>query len=259
MVFVIPAYNEERTILDVLRRVDPFAAIVIVIDDGSRDGSRQLVAGWCRSHPNVALLAHDRNRGMADALLSGFAYVLDLWRKGRLAADDVVVTIDADGQHLPEECVLARRFMDERGLDVVLARRDLSGYPRVKRLGNWGLSLWASMLSGYRFRDVECGLRLLRVGVLADILPYYAGRNYGCAQELGILPVLRGWRLDNTFRIGVAYYRKGARLRDGVNNLLSGLFAFARVTFGLRRRGTVRAAYRVLVPPRPPEARSLPL
>jgi glycosyltransferase involved in cell wall biosynthesis len=232
--FLLPAYNEERTILDVLRRIDPFADLIVVVDDGSRDSSGRLVRDWCLVHPKVALLSHPTNRGMSGALRTGFVYLTERMRAGALSPDDIVVTIDADGQHTPEESVAARRAMEVRGVDVLLTCRDLSGYPLSKRIGNWGLSLWARLLSGYPFRDVECGFRLMRLAVVADILPFYTGRAYGCAQELGILPVCRGWRLDNTFPTSVAFYRKGARIRDGVTNLVMGLVAFTRVTFGLR-------------------------
>lgn len=255
MAFLVPAYNEERTILDVLRRIDPFADLIVVVDDGSLDASRRLVRDWCSGHPKVALLTHASNRGMSGALRTGFVYLLDLMRDGTLTADDVVVTIDADGQHIPEETVGAQRAMLERRADVLLTRRDLAGYPLSKRIGNRALSLWASLLSGHRFRDVECGFRLMRLAVVADILPFYTGRNYGCAQELGILPVRRGWRLDNTFPTGVAFYRKGARVRDGVINLLSGLVALVRVTFGLR--GPIDGAgYTVVCAPRAATRRS---
>lgn len=254
--FLLPAFNEARTIVDVLGRIDPFADLVVVIDDGSRDESRRLVRDWCLGHPKVALLTHAENRGMAGALRTGFVYVLELARQGVLRPDDIVVTIDADGQHIPEHSVAARRFMEARGLDVVLTRRDLSGYPLSKRIGNRGLSLWASLLSGYPFHDAECGFRLMRVQVVADILPYYSGRNYGCAQELAILPVRRGWRLDNTFATSVVYYRKGARIRDGLNNLASGLVAFLRVTFGLRGR-VDHETFEVLCAPSVAERRSV--
>jgi len=234
VVFLIPTFNEERTIIDVLRRAEPFADLLVVVDDGSRDSSGDLIEQWCETHRNVALLTHRRNQGMSGALRTGFSYLLELLRDGTLAADAVVVTMDADGQHNPEETAEALRTFAQDGADVLLLRRDFSGYPRYKRVGNGLLSWWAGVLSGYPFRDVECGFRLMRLNVIADIMPFFTGRAYGCAQELGILPVRRGWRMDNTCVTNVAYYRQGARMRDGVTNALMGLRAFLRVTFGLR-------------------------
>lgn len=249
VVFLIPEYNEEQTILDVLGRAEPFADLVVVVDDGSHDESQALVRDWCESHGKVALLSHARNRGMSGALRTGFRYVLELREQGLIEPDSIVVTLDADGQHLPEEAGPAVDELSARGVDVLLGRRDLSGYPRSKQIGNRLLSLWASWLSGYRFYDVECGFRLMRVAVIADIMPFFTGRNYGCAQELGILPVRRGWKVDNTLPTRVAFYRKGARIRDGLTNMRMGLVAFLRVTLGLIRQQSPADSFEVTCDP----------
>lgn len=238
IVFLIPAYNEEQTILDVLRRADPIADLLVVVDDGSRDASGRVIREWCADHPKVALLTHPQNRGMSGALRSGFRYLIGLVSDGLLSHDDLLVTMDADGQHIPEEAGEACTALVHRGVDVLLGRRDLSGYPLSKRIGNRLLSLWASLLSGFRFSDVECGFRVMRLRVVEDIMPFFTGRNYGCAQELGILSVRRGWRFDNSYPTTVAFYRKGARIRDGLNNLIMGLTAYVRVTAHLRSRIT---------------------
>ena len=245
VVFLIPAFNEERTILDVLRRVDPLADLVVVVDDGSRDTSSSLIRAWCALHGKVALLSHALNRGMSGALRSGFDYVLGLVRLGVLELDDILITMDADGQHIPEESGPAVDMLQARDVDVLLGRRDLRGYPLSKRIGNRGLSLWATLLTGYPFRDVECGFRLMRIAVVQDIMPYFTGRNYGCAQELGVLAVRRGWRMDNTLPTQVAFYRKGARIRDGLTNMAMGLLAFVRVTLRLRTKEQALPDYEV--------------
>ena len=228
-VLVIPEFNEERTIIDVLERAYPFADLVIVINDGSTDGSGDLVRRWALGHPGVVLLTLTQNQGMSGALLVGFTFVLQLTEQGLLDKKDVVINIDADGQHLPEEIPEALVAMRASEADVLLGKRDLQGYPWFKRLGNWGLSLWASLLTGYRYHDVECGFRLIRVEVLADMVPFFAGRRYGCAQEIGVITARRHWRINNRFQTRIAYYRPGARVRDGLTNLWMGLAAFVRV------------------------------
>lgn len=229
-IVVIPQYNEERTIIGVLERTQPYADLIVVVNDGSTDQSGSLVRQWANDHPGIALLTLDRNQGMSGALLIGFSYVMRLAAVGYVQADDVVINIDADGQHLPEEIPVALAAMEASGADVLLGRRNLAGYPWFKWVGNWGLSLWASLLTGYRYYDVECGFRLMRVEVLEDVLPFFAGKRYGCAQELGIITARRGWKINNRFPTRIAYYRAGARVRDGLTNLWMGLRAFIRVT-----------------------------
>jgi glycosyltransferase involved in cell wall biosynthesis len=228
-VLIIPMYNEARTILNVLERAYPHVDLIIVVDDGSTDPCGQMVRLWGLEHPGVHLLALRTNLGMSGALLVGFSFVLFLHQSGLLTADDIVINIDADGQHMPEEIPPALAVMQLSGSDVLLGRRHLHGYPWFKWIGNWGLSLWASLLSGYRYHDVECGFRLMRVAVVADMLPYFLGRRYGCAQEIGIITARRKWRVHNRFPTEITYYRTGARVRDGVTNLWMGLLACCRV------------------------------
>lgn len=239
-VIVIPEYNEARTIINVLERAYPFADLVLVVDDGSADGSGALVSQWAADHPGLTLLTLAENQGVSGALLAGFSYVVRLLEAGTLAPDDLVINIDADGQHRPEEIPPAIEAMQARQVDVLLGRRDLTGYPWFKHIGNWGLSLWASLLGGFRYRDAECGFRVMRVDVLVDMLPYFTGRRYGCCQEIAVITARRGWRIDNSFPTRIAYYRPGARVRDGVNNLLMGLTAFLRVTFQRRHTTSER-------------------
>lgn len=235
-VLVIPNFNEERTIIGVSERAYPHADLVVIVDDGSTDNSGALVRAWSEDHPGVMLLSLPVNQGMSGALLTGFAYVTRLAGQGRLAADDVVINIDADGQHVPEEIPAALAEMRRRQVDVLLGRRNLAGYPWFKWVGNWGLSLSASLLSGYRYYDVECGFRLMKVEVVRDLLQYFTGRRYGCAQEIGVITAWRGWRVDNRYPTAIVYYRPGARVRDGITNLTMGLLAWLRVVLRLRRQ-----------------------
>lgn len=235
VIFLIPAYNEARTIVGVLERCLPLAKEILVVDDGSEDQSGKLLEAFMALHPQLTVLTHKKNVGMSGALLSGFVYLVTLRMKGRVQADDIVVMLDADGQHRPEEGGPASAEFVRRGVDILLGRRDLSGYPLAKRIGNPVLSLWASWLSGHRYHDVECGFRVLRVSTIEAMLPYFSGRHYGCAQEIAIISARLGLLVDNTFPTTVTYYRQGARLRDGFNNLYVGFMAWLRVRRGRRR------------------------
>lgn len=232
-VLVVPQFNESRSIVRVLNEACNHVDAIIVVDDGSTDESHLIVEEWMQGKEWAFVIRLEKNRGMSGALLAGLCHVHGLLEEGAIDPDDLVITIDADGQHRPEEIPAAVEFLKRHGYDIVLARRDLSGYPRFKRVGNWGLSLWASLLGGVRYHDVECGFRVMRVAVLPHLLKYFTGLRYGCAQEIGIITALLGFQISNDLPAHINYYRAGARMRDGLVNLAMGLLAFLRVKMGI--------------------------
>lgn len=227
-IVIMPAYNEGRTILGVLERCLPHADAILVVDDGSKDNTYALVQMFAEAHPQVTLLALAVNQGMSGALLAGFCYAYEMG----LAPDDWIITMDADGQHLPEELPGLVAHAEAGRTDVLLGRRYLRGYPWFKWVGNWGLSVWAKLLTRTRYYDVECGFRLFRAVILRDLIRFFTGRRYGCAQEIAVITACCGWKVDNTPRISIAYYRPGTRVRDGLTNMWMGLVAWWKVTRG---------------------------
>lgn len=231
-IVLMPAFNEGRTIPSVLEDCLVHVDAILVIDDGSLDDTAEKVRTAAASIPQIELLSLPVNRGMSGALLAGFCYAWQWLNRGQISADDWIITMDSDGQHVPEELPRLLAYASEHELDLVLGRRHLRGYPWFKWLGNWGLSAWASLLSGKRYYDVECGFRIFRAALLPDLIRFFTGLRYGCAQEIAIITALRGWKIDNTQRISIAYYRPGTRASDGLTNLWMGLVAWWAVTFG---------------------------
>lgn len=233
-ILVMPQFNEAKTIIQVLDKVYGYVDTIVVVDDGSTDASHTLIEAWMHDKDKVYLIRLGKNRGMSGALLAGFCHVYELLMQDTMNSEDIVINIDADGQHRPEEIPSAIEFMERYGYDIVLTRRDFSGYPRFKRIGNWGLSFWASLLGGVKYHDVECGFRFMRAAVISPLLEYFTGRRYGCAQEIGIITALLGFKINNEFPTHINYYRQGARMRDGLTNLSMGLLAFLRVKLRIR-------------------------
>src|SRR5690349_4833069 len=160
---VIPIYNEEKTLKDILSRVGRQADILVCVNDGSRDGSLEILTAFARRRGNTFIVDLPSNRGMAGALKAGFLFVLYLAQRGLAGPEDVVVTIDADGQHKPEYIREITRYLVRKKVDVVLTRRNFAVYPLYKIWGNRFLTWTNSILSGMKYKDVESGLRFLRV------------------------------------------------------------------------------------------------
>jgi glycosyltransferase involved in cell wall biosynthesis len=229
-VAVVPAFNEERTVVGVLERLLPLADDIIVVDDGSRDRTRELVLAWAADRPNVRLIYFQQNRGMSAAYYRAFEEVAKRVAAGQLGPDDVVLTVDADGQHEPEEVDDLVAYLVENRLDGVIARRDLSRYTLYKKAGNFLMSLWASLWAGKRLYDVESGYRVFRVGALLTALRYYKGYKYSETVEVAVILVRLGYRIDNTFLVPVPVFRSNTRLKDVAIDLVAIPAAFWRVT-----------------------------
>ena len=147
---VIPAYNEARTIGDVARRAAAQLPLVIVVDDGSTDGTAAMVEGL-----PVVLLRNETNLGKAASLRRGAVEAL---RRGAA----VIVTLDGDGQHEPEDVpLLLEAHRTAPGHLIVGARlhqRDRIPGPRywANRVANF----WIGLAAGYPIADSQSGFRL---------------------------------------------------------------------------------------------------
>jgi glycosyltransferase involved in cell wall biosynthesis len=236
---LIPIYNEESTLTEVLESVSRWADHLVLVDDGSLDASARIARDWCIQHGvKGTFVALPENQGMGAALKAGFVYIARGLEAGRWRPQDIVVFVDADGQYQDANNLEFCKHLESHGYDVASVRRDFSLYPFYKRLGNSLLSLWASWLCGQRFYDIEAGMRVMRVGAIPRLLDYFMGLRYSCSQEIGIISVLLGLKVDNSFIQPVSYYRSRTRIIDFLTNAAVGLLASLRVRL---RRKTSRA------------------
>ncbi|MBI4438291.1 glycosyltransferase family 2 protein [Candidatus Uhrbacteria bacterium] len=146
---IIPAYNEAATIAEVLQKTQPLVDGIVVINDGSTDRTAQIAR-----LQGAVVLTHIVNRGLGAALGTGFEAAK------RLGAD-IIVTLDADGQHDPAEI---KRFMSEieKGADVVIGSRMLTGFvgmPLHRRAAQIVGNLVTFFLFGAWVTDSQSGFR----------------------------------------------------------------------------------------------------
>jgi dolichol-phosphate mannosyltransferase len=165
MSLVLPAYNEEAAIRPaVLEACAALAELtdayeVLVVDDGSHDGTAAVVAELAASRPPVRLLRHERNRGYGAALRTGFA----------AARFERVAFTDADCQfHLAD---LGRLLPLSDRYPLVVGWRQGRQDPWRRRFLSRGYNLLTRTLLGTRVRDCDCALKVFRRDVLAELMP----------------------------------------------------------------------------------------
>ena len=173
---LIPAYNEAPHIAAVARGAARYVAEVVVIDDGSTDGTYEQAAS-----SGATCLRMRRNQGKAAALRAGLEYAQ--------ARDFThVLTLDGDGQHLPEDIP---GLLDASAADLVIGARDFdrAGMPRSRYFSNTVGSKAASWLVGQEIRDSQSGFRLIRLEGLRRVR--WRSRCYEFEMEL-LIKLVRG-------------------------------------------------------------------
>ena len=152
---MVPAYNEEKTVASVVSQTAQHVDSVIVIDDGSTDGTLEEIKKMSREHPSLEIITWPTNRGKGSAITQGVQRAL------ALGADQIVL-IDADGQHDPKD-IPNLLLPIERGIaDVVLGVRfsqAASRIPLSRVLMNVLAVLAFLLISGSFVSDVLCGFR----------------------------------------------------------------------------------------------------
>ena len=208
---VMPAYNERDTIEEIIRRVlaVPLRIELIVIDDGSTDGTRDRLQ-QLQQELGFALLLPPRNGGKGSALRAGFAHV----------TGDIVVIQDADLEYSPEEYPSLIELICDGRADVVYGSRFL-GRHRVflftHYLGNKLLTLMTNVLYNTILSDMETCFKVMRADVLRSLT--LRSNGFGIEPELTAKIFKRGYRV---YEIPITYegrgYSEGKKItwRDGL-------------------------------------------
>ena len=210
---VIPCFNEAATILDLLERVRsaPVASKqIIVVDDGSSDGTRELLQGL--QADDLTVLLHERNRGKGAALATGFA----------AARGTICIVQDADLEYDPAEYPLVIGPIVQGKADVVFGSRFQGAAPhRVvyfwHRLGNGFLTLLSNMFTDLNLTDMETCYKAFRTEIIQAIR--IREQRFGFEPEITAKLARRRCRI---YEVGISYYGRtydeGKKIgwRDGV-------------------------------------------
>ena len=156
---VIPVYNEGMAIAALVRQIRQQGLAVIVVDDGSSDGTSRLARD-----SGATVLANATNRGKGASLIQGFRYAL-------AQGFDAVVTIDGDGQHDPEDIPAFLNLARASGEVIFIGNRmrQLKNMPWLRRTTNKFMSWLISQIAGQKISDTQCGFRLFKKELLAGL------------------------------------------------------------------------------------------
>jgi glycosyltransferase involved in cell wall biosynthesis len=204
---IIPAYQDEEHIGDIVRRTRERLDQVLVVDDGSDDHTAQRAR-----EAGAEVIVHDQNRGKGEAIKTGLGYWLDrevMW----------VSLLDSDGQHLPEEI---DRFLTaatslgapeplvapehcEGGCAKAAATRptfflgnrmnNVAGMPFARRIVNRYMSRRISRLCGQEIPDTQCGFRMLNRQLVPELLG--GGDRFDYETEVLIIASRKGYRIES--------------------------------------------------------------
>jgi glycosyltransferase involved in cell wall biosynthesis len=211
---VMPVYNERATLQEVVMKVlaVPLEIELICVDDGSRDGSREILAQLQSEHPQIRAILQPTNMGKGAALRRGI----------QEATGDFVIIQDADLEYDPAEYPLMIEPLIQGKADVVFGSRFLGGAPhRVlyfwHSVGNRALTLLSNCLTNINLSDMETCYKVFRRDVIQSI-PIEENR-FGFEPEITVKVAKRRLRI---YEVGISYwgrtYEEGKKIgwRDGV-------------------------------------------
>jgi len=212
---VIPIYNEERTIADLLRAVGaiqiPLEKEVIIVDDGSTDGTREILKSF---QSRYRVILKDRNRGKGAALRAGF----------KEATGDIILIQDADLEYDPDEYGLLIDPIIAGKADVVYGSRFVTSKPHrvlynTHFLANRLITTISNLFTNLNLSDVETCYKVFTRKALDKILPNLTADRFGIEIELTAQVAKNKLRV---YEVGISYsgrtYEEGKKItwRDGL-------------------------------------------
>ncbi len=224
---VLPLYNEADSLEELARWIERvmkengYRYEIIFVDDGSQDGSWEVIEGLSQSNPNIRGVKFRRNYGKSAALNEGFRHT-----KG-----EEIVTMDSDLQDNPEEIPEFYRMIKEEGYDLVSGwkknRKDPLSKTIPTKLYNWT----TRKVSGIRLHDFNCGLKAYRRQVVKSIEVYGEMHRY--------IPVIAKWAGFRNIGEKVVQHqkRKYGKTKFGMERFFNGFLDLLSITFVTRFGG----------------------
>lgn len=193
---IMPVYNERDTLEEIVRQVlaTGMAHEIVMVDDGSTDGSREIMQQW-QNHDVIRVILHEKNSGKGSAVRTGF----------KAATGDILIIQDADLEYDPRDYRDVIRPIEEGRADVVYGSRFL-GKPARRmnfwhRVGNFILTMLTNVLYNLDLSDMETCYKAFRSDVVRDIP--LRSRRFEFEPEITAKVAKRGCRI---VEVAIAYY-----------------------------------------------------
>ncbi|MBS7247426.1 MAG: glycosyltransferase family 2 protein [Candidatus Jordarchaeales archaeon] len=201
LVCVSPAFNEERTVASVVKGALKYVDEVVVVDDGSTDNTSEEA-----SKAGAIVIRHPRNLGKGAALKTGFKVAL---KRGA----DIVVSLDADGQHDPDEIPRLLSALKNGNFDVVIGSRflgDISNMPTPRILSNTITSKILNLFFKMPVTDSQSGYRAFKREVIESVK--FSDPRFAAETEILIDANRKGFRIGEV-RIKTLYGEEKSKIR----------------------------------------------
>jgi dolichol-phosphate mannosyltransferase len=193
---IVPTYNERENLSSLAAAIlaQGEAFHLLVVDDGSPDGTGEIADRLAASDPRVSVLHRRRKSGLGPAYIAGLT-------RGLSSGFEYLITMDADHSHDPADLPRLLAAVHEGGADVAVGSRwteggGTSGWPLFRRVLSRAGSLYARVTLGLSLRDVTGGFRCLRRSALASLdVASIRSSGYGFLIELNYRAALRGFTI----------------------------------------------------------------
>ncbi|MGM0644171.1 MAG: DUF2062 domain-containing protein [Thermodesulfobacteriota bacterium] len=184
---VIPVYNNSGTVMNVVSRVKEFGIGVLVVDDGSTDADLSVLFS---SRPDITVIRHSKNRGKGAALVTAIEFL----RKKNAVH---MITMDADGQHNPDDLPAFMDAVVKDPLAVWVGARDFKNraVPGSSRFGRRFSNMWFKIETGQDCLDTQSGFRAYPVSYISSLK--LAGRHYDFEMEILVKAAWAGLKIKN--------------------------------------------------------------
>ncbi len=180
MCAIVPSYNAGTTLHLLLETLIPYSPSILVVDDGSQDDTAAIARNFARH--GVVLFQHEKNLGKGAALRSGFLWAIE-------NGFDVVVTLDSDLQHAPEDLPGIVEVFEKDGLDMLVGSRthDNGRMPKLRRFGNRFSSWIATRFCNQSIQDCQCGYRIYRLASCKSVLMNLTSKRFEAETEMLVM------------------------------------------------------------------------